>query len=248
MIIDTTTAASAGEFQKCAVEGSFTPPSEIIIDYTKIRQMDKSPLHRVKEFTVESYEQYMLSEAGREHYPFLSYMSASYGDCRHITDIGTRYVAPSLAIGSNLKTPVWTFDIPLSTERQAAFRGKSEEEWQKQVHDVGVNVKFHNLDLLKVSKEDLRTYLGTFFVMLDTFHEPDSQPFEREFFQRMLDIGYKGILGLDDIHFNPEMERWWKELQDGAALGAYKTYDITEVGHFSGTGIVDFSGLVVIKK
>ena len=116
--------------------------------------MDKSPLHRVKEFTVESYEQYMLSDAGREHYPFLNYMSASYGDCRHITDIGTRYVASSLAIGSNLKTPVWTFDIPLSTERQAAFRGKSEEEWQKQVQDVGVNVKFHNLDLLKVSKED----------------------------------------------------------------------------------------------
>lgn len=115
-------------------------------------------------------------------------MSASYGDCRHITDIGTRYVASSLAIGSNLKTPVWTFDIPLSTERQSAFRGKSEEVWQKQVQDVGVNVKFHNLDLLKVSKEDLRTYLGTFFVMLDTFHEPDSQPFEREFFQRMLDI------------------------------------------------------------
>ena len=96
-------------------------------------------------------------------------MSASYGDCRHITDIGTRYVASSLAIGSNLKTPVWTFDIPLSTERQSAFRGKSEEVWQKQVQDVGVNVKFHNLDLLKVSKEDLRTYLGTFFVMLDTF-------------------------------------------------------------------------------
>ena len=68
------------------------------------------------------------------------------------------------------------------------------------------------------------------------------------FFQRMLDIGYKGILGLDDIHFNPEMGRWWKELQDGAGLGGYKTYDITEVGHFSGTGIVDFSGLVVIKK
>ena len=66
MIIDTTTTATAGGFQKCSVEGSFTPPSEIIIDYTKIRQMDKSPLHRVKEFTVESYEQFMLSEAGEE--------------------------------------------------------------------------------------------------------------------------------------------------------------------------------------
>ena len=233
---------------KCAAEGSFNPPSDIIIDYEKIRKMDKAPLQKVKDFTAEEYEKYMLSDAGREHYTLLNYLSATYGDCRHFTDIGTRYVASSLAAGSNLKTPVWTFDLPSSKERQVAFRGKSEENWQAQIQDVGVTIKFHNLDLMKVSDEDLTSYLGTWFVMLDTFHQPDTVPFEREFFQRIMDIGFKGVLGLDDIHLNSEMEKWWKEVQDGAEKGGYKTYDVTEVGHFSGTGLVDFSGKVIIKK
>lgn len=63
--------------------------------------------------------------------------------------------------------------------------------------------------------------------MLDTFHEPDTVPFEREFFQRLLDIGFKGILGLDDIHLNLEMKKWWQEVQDGAVEGGYKTYEIS---------------------
>lgn len=41
-------------------------------------------------------------------------------------------------------------------------------------------------------------------VFLDTFHEPDSRPFEGEFFQRVRDTGFKSILGLDDIHYNSE--------------------------------------------
>ena len=84
--------------------------------------------------------------------------------------------------------------------------------------------------------------------MLDTFHQPDTSPFEREFFQRLLDIEFKGILGLDDIHLNSEMKQWWKEVQDGAVDGGYATYDITEVGHATGTGLVDFSGKVELKK
>jgi len=235
--------------KKCELEGSFEPPSaEIIIDYKKIRGMDKSPLKRVTHLTNEKYVKHMLNEAGKEHYSFMNYMSATYGDCRHFMDIGTRYAASALAVGSNLRSPVWTFDRANSIERAVAFRGKTEEEWKAQVRSAGVDLKFHNLDLLKVSDKKLKKYLGTWFVFLDTFHKPDTVPFEREFFQRIIDIGFKGILGLDDIYLNEEMKKWWKEVQDGAEKGGYKTYDITDVGHFSGTGLVDFSGKVRIKK
>jgi len=61
-------------------------------------------------------------------------------------------------------------------------------------------------------------------------------------------IGFKGILALDDIHLNSEMKQWWKEVQDGAERGGYHTYDISEIGHISGTGLVDFSGKVTFKK
>ena len=52
--------------------------------------------------------------------------------------------------------------------------------------------------------------------MWDTFYKPDTVPFEREFFQRMFDIGFRGILGLDNVHLmiNDEMKKWWKEFQE----------------------------------
>jgi len=236
---------------ECPLDGSFDPPgSEVIIDYAKIRSMDKSPLKLVQDFTTEEYAKYMLADAGTEHYAFLNYLSATYGDCRHFSDIGTRVVASAAVLGSNLKSPIWTFDIPKSNERQAAYRGDTEANYQAKAKSIGLNIKFHNVDLLKVSDEEFKKYFGTWFVMLDTFHKPDTVPFEREFFQRLLDIGFKGILGLDDIHFNDEMKKWWKELQDqdGAVVGGYTTYDISEVGHHSGTGLVDFSGKIVIKS
>ena len=235
--------------EKCALEGSMDPPAEyIVIDFSKINGMDKDPLERVKNYTTENYMKFLLSSAGREHYPFQNYMSATYGDCRHFMDIGTRYVTSALALGSNQKSPVWTFDLPTSSERRASFRGKTEEEWQTQVRELGVDITFYNLDLMRIPDDELKTYFGTWFVMLDTEHLPYTVPFERELFQRMLDIHFKGILVLDDINLNNQMKKWWKELQDNAEKGGYKTFDVTKVGHFSGTGLVDFSGKVIIKE
>ena len=132
----------------CPANGSFDPPgSKIIIDYDKIRTMDKSSLEKVQDFTTKEYVKYMLEDAGKEHYAFLNYLSNTYGDCRHFTDIGTRVVASSVAVGSNLKSPVWTFDIPTSRERYAAFRGDTEENYQAKAKSIGLGIKFHNLDL-----------------------------------------------------------------------------------------------------
>merc|ERR1712238_139323 len=103
-------------------------------------------------------------------------------------------------------------------------------------------------NLLEISDDDFRSYTGTWFVFLDTYHSPYTEPFEREFFQRMIDVGFKGILVLDDIYVNSEMEKWWEEVVDNANKGGYKTYDITKIGHSSGTGIVDFSGKIMIKE
>ena len=150
-----------------------------------------------------------------------------------------------MALGSH-GAPVYTFDIPRSRERVEAFRGKTEEEWQKEVHGANVDITFHNLDLLQISDEDFRRYMSTWLILLDTFHWPDTKLFEREYFDRLVKMGFKGILLLDDIHLNPEMEKWWKELQDSAGRLGYIAYDVTNVGHFSGTGLLDFSGKVRI--
>jgi hypothetical protein len=45
--------------------------------------------------------------------------------------------------------------------------------------------------------------------------------------------GYRGIVILDDIHLNDHMNTFWNNITQ-------KKHDVTNVGHFSGTGIIIF--------
>ena len=243
-------ASSSINSNTCSLEGSQTPPkNEIVIDFAAVRKNaleNKSVMAQVNKYTETNHQKLLLMNPGVEHYPLQQYMTQTYGDCRHIMDIGTRYVASSLALGSNFRTPVWTFDMAVSTERQRAFQAaqKNEAEWQTAVQSLGVQITFHNLDLLTIPQAEFETYIGTWFIMLDTAHLPYTVPFEREFFQRLYSSNYKGIVFLDDINLNDEMKRWWKELKDQAVEHQFQMYDVTPVGHHSGTGVVDFSGTV----
>jgi len=216
-------------------------------------------ISELKEFTFINYEKHMMNLPGKEHYRLLNYMTKTFGPMfqrkpgcsNHVVDIGTRYVASALALGST-GIPIHTFDIPEGRfQRKIAFRNrnKTEEEWQSLVQAKGVNITFHNVALLEIPLEEFRSYMShTWLILLDTFHWPYKLPFEREFFARLVDKGhFEGILLLDDIHFNPEMIQWWNEVKSNAEKYGYRVFDVTNMGHFSGTGLVDFSGKVEIK-
>jgi hypothetical protein len=229
------------------------PVPRLVIDKSAIRAHPKEKLHLLKQFTIPSYEKYMTDIPGKEHYTLLHWLTSTYhvhSDCRHVVDIGTRFAASALALGAT-GIPVKTFDIPTSRERIHAFRGKSEQEWLTDLHESErVQIDFYNLDLLQVSDEDFAYYMSTWLIMLDTFHKPYSTPFEREFLNRLVKMEpkFEGIVLLDDIDFNPEMRDWWKEVQSNADRWGYKAYDLTSVGHSSGTALLDFSGKVVIRE
>jgi len=72
--------------------------------------------------------------------------------------------------------------------------------------------------------------LGSKYIMLDTYHDGT---FETEFYNYLVSIGYTGYLLLDDIHLNFEMERFWGSITK-------EKYDITNIGHATGTGVVYF--------
>ncbi len=60
---------------------------------------------------------------------------------------------------------------------------------------------------------------------------------------RMIDFGFKGILGMDDIYFDPEMKKWWQEVQEvlqmvDTLLLKYD-YEMSKVRYATGTGLVD---------
>jgi hypothetical protein len=230
-----------------------TEDGKIILSKLAIQNHSKQKLKDVIKFTDPVYEQFMMSDPGTEHYILWSYLTQKYhaaDDCRHVVDIGTRYAASALALGAS-GVKVKTFDIPNSSERHSAFRGKSEQDWQNELKGgPGVHIEFHNIDLLKIPDPEFYSYFSTWLIVLDTFHEPYTVPFEREFTSRLINVPephkFKGLMLLDDIHLNPEMEKWWQELNDNANQWGYTAHDLTSVGHYSGTGLLDFSGKVLI--
>lgn len=83
--------------------------------------------------------------------------------------------------------------------------------------------------------EDSRL-LKSDIILLDTMHDG---VFENEVYNFLKMHQYKGILLLDDIHLNKAMEKFWNNID-------VTKYDLTRVGHLTGTGLVDFSGMVVV--
>lgn len=234
-----------------APHGSALPAPYLVIDKTSLRAFDRSKLNPLKQFTREDHEPYMVDDPGKEHYALWHWLTTTYGDDRHVLDIGTRFVTSALALGAS-GTKVKTVDIPQSTERGFAFRGGTEADWQKRVKEHGVDIEFKNLVLTEIPDEEFRALLGeTWMVVLDTYHKPYTYPFEIEFLKRVVDMRpkFEGIMLLDDINLDDEMRRWWTEVQTNAATMGYIATDITSIGHLSGTGLLDFSGgKVVIKE
>ena len=68
------------------------------------------------------------------------------------------------------------------------------------------------------------------FIFLDVDHDG---LYENIFYDHLKSINWKGILVLDDIHLNNPMKDFWNRIEE-------KKYDITNIGHWSGTGLVIF--------
>lgn len=68
-------------------------------------------------------------------------------------------------------------------------------------------------------------------ILLDV--DPHDGIFEPQFVSWLKENNFKGWLLLDDIHLNPAMEKFWNDID-------LEKYDLTDVGHYSGTGLVVF--------
>ena len=83
--------------------------------------------------------------------------------------------------------------------------------------------------------------VGNFYTDFDMLNSPlilfDIAPHngkdERIFVDHLMRVGYKGTVIFDDIYFNDEMKEFWNSVTQ-------EKYDITHLGHWSGTGIVYF--------
>lgn len=95
---------------------------------------------------------------------------------------------------------------------------------QPEIGEINIpNIKFIKGNVLKDE-------ITAPFILLDTYHDGT---FEQDFVDHLLKINYKGLVMFDDIHLNEEMSNFWNGLKN-------EKYDLTEIGHHSGTGIAIF--------
>mmetsp|Transcript_75598 Transcript_75598/g.177510 ORF Transcript_75598/g.177510 Transcript_75598/m.177510 type:complete len:111 (+) Transcript_75598:37-369(+) len=93
--------------------------------------------------------------------------------------------------------------------------------------DEAEHVHFHVGDVLVDAPAML---LDADLIMLDTDHDGK---FEAEAYRFLQTYNFSGLVILDDIYLNREMDRFWASVKEPKV-------DLTDVGHSSGTGLVMF--------
>ena len=158
------------------------------------------------------YQQYFMSKSGQEHYRLLAHISQT-NDLVDILDVGTLKGCSALAFSVNSKNKVRSFNVLNELD----------------LNYTPLNAEFIIDNVLNGNYNSV--ILGSKYIMLDTYHDGT---FEKEFYDYLISINYKGYLLLDDIHLNFEMERFWGSIDK-------EKYDISNLGHITGTGLVIFN-------
>lgn len=165
---------------------------------------------------------------GKEHYKLLSYFSTLFTGAT-IIDIGTHRGSSALALSYNTANTVYTFDIM----------------------DKVVNTKIREKENIVFSMDNLfdaagqekwtATILSAPFIFLDV--DPHNGTMEMEFYTFLKKIGYTGFVICDDIWYFKEMRDafWYK-------IPYEERYDLSHIGHWSGTGIFTFTKEISFPK
>ncbi len=154
---------------------------------------------------------YFLEKEGQEHYKLLAYFSTLFEN-QVLLDIGTYKGCSALALAYNQKNKIKSFDL-------GNFRG--------------INSKPNNIEFILddfTNKKYKELVLKSPLIMLDTNHDG---PFEHKTYNYLKEINWEGYLLVDDIYLNQPMKEFWNHISE-------EKYDISHMGHWSGTGIVMF--------
>ena len=160
-------------------------------------------------------------EIGREHYKLLSYLSTFYNG-ETIIDIGTHRGSSALALSYNPSNTIYTFDIHNKVEN-AGIKSRD-----------NIVFSFDNLFEPAAQATWKARILSAPFIFLDV--DPHNGSMEIEFYTWLKKIDYKGFVICDDIWYFKEMrDNFWYRVPAG------ERHDLTHLGHWSGTGIINFS-------
>ena len=151
--------------------------------------------------------------AGQSEYRLYAWLSTQFNNTT-ILDVGTRTGGSALALSYNETNKVMSYDL----QEQGASSGINKDNIQFNIKDFRDD---ETLDFENIS-----------IIMLDV--DPHDGVQEEEMFEWLEEKGWKGLVLLDDIGPQwPEIEDFWNRI-------TYPKLNVTEVGHMSGTGLVNF--------
>ena len=180
----------------------------------KTIQIDKD---EVRDLDVSQLEAISLNKndwlsAGQSEYRLYAWLSSQF-DKSIILDVGTRTGGSALALSHNENNQVISYDL--------------QEQGASQIQRDNIEFKIQDF-----REDDSINWDHVSIIMLDV--DPHDGVQEEEMMEFLEDKGWKGILLLDDIGPQwPEVEDLWNRI-------TYPKINVTEVGHLSGTGLVNF--------
>jgi hypothetical protein len=231
------------------------------LDFAAVRALPTTAYWRYMPYTRQDHLRYAANPAGRDPYRLLAYLGAQLQPGQYAVELGTHVATSAFALAGATDQPIHTFDAPNTTvgymhyehvlRRRVTQINKTmpvkepiAEFPAGQAHRFVAfpSIIFHVADVLDADKATRTLIGGAALLHLDTLHRPEVHPFEYEFISQITNAGFRGVMILDDIHLNPEMERLWRRLKSQPGTTAL---DVTAIGHASGTGLVAFGPATV---
>lgn len=187
----------------------------ITLDLETLNGIDLSSLEQYAEWSPS--KQYLNLSAGKEHYKLIAYLANELQSEEFpLYDIGTYTGLSALALSFNQNQKVVTYDVC---------------DWIPDESDNTLKKRENIVFKLMNCCNEIEELCASDLIILDI--DPHDGVEERVIIDKLIENGFKGILILDDIHLNKDMEDFWKSIEQ-------KKYDVTTYGHWSGTGLVIF--------
>jgi len=187
----------------------------IILSKKQIEEVDLSSLFPYLAWNGQ-FLQYFKEGPGQEPYKLLAYISKHSRGV--VSDVGTQNGSSALALSLNPEVQVETYDkfklIPDSNSGTITINDRP-------------NIKYRIL-----SGQSVINRIANSSVAYLDINTADGQE-EIKFITKLQELGFKGLMILDDIHLNDTMKNVWTNVPN-----KLKKVDVTELGHWSGTGII----------
>ena len=193
----------------------------IEFDLRNIAKKDMGPL---LPFVDKKSQGYLTLDEG-EHYKFLAAISDLFSG-EIIIDIGTFKGVSAMSLAMNRKNQVVTVNIV----KRSNFIGKT---------DLPIEQIICNIVDVRDNEDLVEKIIQSRIILLDITHNGED---EAKFYDFLMEISYQGILICDDIQLTRlgDMPGFWNAIKE-------TKYDLSKYGHWSGTGLVDFSDQLKIE-